>query len=132
MPLFNAYCKSCHETLSYWPEFVLPYQREPLEIHEQVAVEHLDGRAIRESAREIGYDPRTLARWLRRIFAQAEVLCGKVVRRILYLVGTETIPLPSMVAEEPTALLFAWVYRLAQLTDFQHKGRLIGLCNCIG
>ena len=41
--LFNAYCKECHETVSYWPEFVLSYQREPLETHEQVVVEHLQG-----------------------------------------------------------------------------------------
>ena len=55
--LFNDYCEECHETISYWPEFVLPYRREPLETHEQVVVEHLQGMSLRESAAKIGYDP---------------------------------------------------------------------------
>lgn len=132
IPLFNAYCDTCHETISYWPEFVLPYQPEPLETHEQVAVEHLEGRSVRESAARIGYDPRTLARWLRRIFEQAKIFLDKAVARILYLIGTGELPIPSMPTDEEVALLFVWLHRLAELTGFPRRRRLMGLCNLIG
>ena len=131
IPLFNAYCKSCHETISYWPEFVLPYQCEPLETHEQVAVEHLEGCSVRESAAKVGYDPRTLSRWLRRIFDQAKILFDKAVARILFLIGTGELPIPTIAAEK-AALLFAWMYRLAEITGFVRRRRLMGLCNLIG
>ena len=85
--LFNAYCKKCHETISYWPEFVLPYQREPLETHEQVVVEHLQGISLRESAAKIGYDPRTVSRWLKLTLAQALELIYDAIQRILSVVG---------------------------------------------
>lgn len=94
--MVNAYCESCHETISYWPEFVLPYQREPLETHEQVAVERLQGYSVRGSAAQIGYDPRTLSRWLRRIFDQARILLDRAVSRILSLIGTMELPIPSI------------------------------------
>jgi len=130
--LFNAHCESCHETISYWPEFVLPYQPEPLETHEQVVVEHLEGCSVRESAAKIGYDPRTLARWLRRIFEQANILLDKAISRILSLIGTEGLPLPTLSTDEAVSLLFAWSYRLAKLTGLSRRGRLVGLCNLIG
>lgn len=98
IPLFNAYCEECHETISYWPEFVLPYQREPLETHEQVVIEHLQGISISESAARIGYDPRTVSRWIKLTLTQALALVGQVVRRILSLIGTEILPLTPAVA----------------------------------
>ena len=130
IPLFNAYCQSCHETISYWPEFVLPYQCEPLETHEQAVVEHLEGCSVRESAAKIGYDPRTLSRWLRRIFDQARNLLDKAVSRVLCLIGTGELPIPST-PNEAAAFLFAWMYRLAEVTRFPRRRRLMGLCNLI-
>jgi hypothetical protein len=85
----------------------LPYQREPLETHEQVVIEHLQGISIRESAARIGYDPRTVSRWIKLTFNQAPALVGQVVRRILILIGTEVLPLSPAVAGEATMLLFA-------------------------
>lgn len=131
IPIFNAYCESCHETLSYWPEFVLPYQREPLETHEQVVVEHLEGCSIRESAFEIGYDPRTISRWLKQIYDQAQPLCDKAVRRILCLMETEVLPLSSIATDDAVTILFAWLYALAEKASFPRRWRLMGLCNCI-
>jgi hypothetical protein len=130
--MVNAYCESCHETISYWPEFVLPYQREPLETHEQVAVERLQGYSVRGSAAQIGYDPRTLSRWLRRIFDQARILLDRAVSRILSLIGTMELPIPSITPGEAATLLFAWLYRLAEFTGFSRKRRLMGLCNLVG
>ncbi len=130
--IFNAYCKQCHETISYWPEFVLPYQREPLETHEQVAIEHLQGCSIRESAVKIGYNPRTLSLWLKRILAQTLVLIDKVVSRILIVVGQEILPLTVTVAEETTLLLFAWLRNYAGWINFSPLYRLMGLCNILG
>jgi len=130
--IFNTYCKECHETISYWPEFVLPYQPEPLETHEQVVVEHLEGISISESAAKIGYDPRTVSRWIKLTFTQAPSLIGQVVRRILHLIGTEILPLTPMVAGEATNLLLAWLRKLAELIGFPRLRRLMGLCNLIG
>lgn len=130
--MFNGYCESCHETISYWPEFVLPYQPEPLETHERVVVEHIDGCSIRESAVKIGYDPRTLSRWLRRIFDQAGTLFDKAVRRILFLIDTWILPLSYITDDEAACILFAWLYRLAELTSFSRRQRLMGLCNLVG
>jgi len=131
IPLFNAYCEECRETISYWPEFVLPYQREPLETHEQVVIEHLQGISISESAARIGYDPRTVSRWIKLTLAQALSLVGQVIRRILSLIGTEILPLTPAVATEATRLLLAWLHELAALIAFPHLHRLMGLCNLI-
>lgn len=130
--LFNAYCEECHETISYWPEFVLPYQREPLETHEQVVIEHLQGISISESAARIGYDPRTVSRWIKLTFTQAPVLAGQVVRRILSLIGTEILPLTPAVATEATRLLLAWLRSYAGWISFPRLHRLMGLCNLLG
>lgn len=130
--LFNAYCPECHETISYWPEFVLPYQREPLETHEQVVVEHLQGISLRESALKIGYDPRTLSRWLKLFLVQALVIINEVVRRILRFMGQEILPLKATVAREAVALLLAWLRNYAGWISFPHLNRLMGLCNMLG
>lgn len=130
--IFNAYCEECHETISYWPEFVLPYQPEPLETYEQVVVEHLEGSSISETAAKIGYDPRTVSRWIKLTFTQASALIDQVVRRILHLIGTEIMPLTPAVAGETTSLLLAWLRKLAELIGFPRLRRLMGLCNLIG
>ncbi|MDF9408137.1 helix-turn-helix domain containing protein [Pelotomaculum isophthalicicum JI] len=132
IPLFNAYCKECHETISYWPEFVLPYQREPLETHEQAVIEHLQGISISESAARIGYDSRTVSRWIKLTFTQAQALVGHVVRRILRLIGAEILPLAPAVATEATRLLLAWLHSYAGWISFPRLHRLIGLCNLLG
>lgn len=132
IPLFNAYCKICHETISYWPEFVLPYQREPLETHEQVLVEHLQGISLRESASRIGYDPRTASRWLKLMLSQALNLINCVVKRILSLVGQETLPLTASAAMEAANLLLAWLRNYADWISFPCLHRLMGLCNLLG
>jgi hypothetical protein len=130
--LFNAYCQECHETISYWPEFVLPYQREPLETHEQVVVEHLQGRSLRESALKIGYDPRTLSRWLKLFFVQALIIMDKVVPRILHFMGQEILPLTATVAREAVVLLLTWLRNYSRWIEFPHLNRLTGLCNMLG
>jgi len=130
--MFNAYCEKCRETISYWPEFLLPYQREPLETHEQVVVEHLQGISLRESANRIGYDPRTLSRWLKLILFQALELVDKVIQRILRLGSQENLPLTATAAMEAANLLLAWVRSYAGLIGFTRLHRLMGLCNMLG
>ena len=130
--MFNAYCEKCHETISYWPEFVLPYQREPLETHEQVVVEHMQGISLRESANRIGYDPRTLSRWLKLSLSQALKLVDKVVQRILSLGSQENLPLTATLAMEVANLLLAWIRSYAGLIGFPRLHRLMGLCNMLG
>jgi hypothetical protein len=132
IPIFNAYCEECHETISYWPEFALPYQREPVETIEQAVVENLQGVSIRESAARIGYDPRTVSRWIRLIFRQSLDLIDQVVRRTLGLIGTGILPLSSAIAREATSILLAWLRKLAEMTRFPRLDRLMALCNLIG
>lgn len=132
--LFNAYCKQCHETISYWPEFVLPYQREPLETYEQAVVENLQGISLRESAAKIGYDPRTLSRWTKLILDQALVLIDEAIPRILRFLGQEILPLKALEPKpkETTRLLLAWLHNYAGWISFPRLDRLMGLCNLIG
>ena len=131
IPIFNAYCKPCHETISYWPVMVLPYRREPLETIEQVVVENLAGNSIRDSAARIGYDPRTVSRWIRLTFVQAFIVVFHVIRRILKLMPT-ILPLLAPDAGAATGLLLAWLHQFAVWIGYPHLDRLIGLCNLIG
>ena len=131
IPIFNTYCKECHETISYWPEFVLPYQREPLETHEQVVLEYLEGININEIAVRICYNPRTVSRWIKLILTQASALIDQIIQRILSLIGTE-LPLTPAKAMEAATLLLAWLHKLAEVINFPHLHQLIGLCNILG
>jgi hypothetical protein len=131
IPISNAYCEKCHETISYWPEFVLPYEREPLETFEWVLVEYLKGTSISEIAAQIGYDPRTVSRWIKLILSQAQTLVDQVIRRILSILKTETI-LPLTLAGKAPRLLLTWLRRCAEMSGFTHLNRLIGLCNLLG
>ncbi len=132
IPIFNAYCEECHETISYWPEFALPYLREPLETIEQAVVENLQGVSIRESAARIGYDPRTVSRWIRLVFDQAIDLLDPAIRRILNLIGTEILPLTCNGVRDAVSLLLAWLRRLAGKIRFPRGNRLMALLNLIG
>lgn len=130
--IFNAYCEKCHETISYWPEFVLPYQREPLETHEQAVIEHLQGVSLRASAAKIGYDTRTVSRWIKLILVQALVLTDAAIRRILFALGQEILPLSATAARETALLLLAWLRNYAGWISFPRLHRLMGLCNLLG
>lgn len=130
--LYNAYCEECHETISYWPEFVLPYQREVLETHEQVVVEHLEGVSLKSIAGKIGYDPRTISRWLKRILVQSFLFFDQVIPSILQSVGPEILPLLPSSAKETVRLLLAWLHRFAAWISFSRLNRLMGLGNLLG
>ena len=130
--IFNAYCKLCHETISYWPIFVLPYLREPLETIEEALVEHLDGSGIREIAAGAGYDPRTVSRWIKLSLIQSPKTFDLAVRYILNLIGTEILPLSYESAKDAATLLLTWLRQLAKFVSYPHPKRLMGLCNLIG
>lgn len=130
--IFNAYCEKCHETISYWPEFVLPYQREPLETRERVVTEHLEGISIRESAARIGYATSTLSRWIKLTFQQSLMLLNEVVSCILILACQTILPLTAEIDSEATMLLLAWLRYYAEWIDFPQTNRLMGLCNLLG
>ncbi len=66
MPMFRLYCPDCKESISIWTEFILPYQPELIDTHELVVVENLNGKPIKEMAEELGYDPRSISRWIKR------------------------------------------------------------------
>ena len=83
LEIAQAYCKECHETISYWPEFVLPYQREALETHEFVLIEHLQGMSL------------------------GVQLWGEVIGRILSVIGHESLPVVSRIDWRITQLLLA-------------------------
>jgi hypothetical protein len=97
-----------------------------------VVIEHLEGISINESATGIGYDPRTVSRWIKLIFTQAPALIAQVIQRILSLIGTEILPLTPAVTTEATALLLAWLHKLAEVISFSRLKRLMGLCNLLG
>lgn len=130
--IFNAYCETCHETISYWPNFVLPYVREPVETGEKALVEHLQGTSIKEIADGIGYDLRTVSRWIKLTLTQSLSIFDRVVRRILYMIGNELLPLSFTTAKEATTLLLAWLRKLAEWIGYSQVNRLMGLCNLMG
>lgn len=131
LEIVQAYCKECHETISYWPEFVLPYQREALETHESVLIEHLQGMSFREIGVKIGYDPRTISRWVNLVLEQGVQLWGEVIGCILRVIGHENLPVVSRVDWRITQLLLAWLRRYAEWIRFPRLHRLIGLCNLL-
>jgi len=132
LEIAQAYCKECHETISYWPEFVLPYQREALETHEFVVIEHLQGMSFREIGAKIGYDPRTISRWINLTLEQGVQLWGEVIGCILSVIGHENLPVVSRADWRITQLLLAWLRRYAEWIRFPRLHRLIGLCNLLG
>lgn len=129
--MFRGYCKHCKETISFWPEFVLPYQREPLETHESAVVDHLAGKSYVETSCKTGYEPRTVARWVKRIIGQAMSLGPKIITRILKDLPNSTLPLGPI---EPLLIhvLMAWLRQFAEWWGFLRVNRLIGLANLLG
>jgi transposase len=129
LEIFQAYCKECRETISYWPEFVLPYQREALETHESVLVEHLQGKSFKEIGTKIGYSPRTVSRWVSLTLEQASQLWSDVIGRILQAIGNEVLSVTATSDWRITQLLLAWLRRFADWIHFPRLYRLMGLCN---
>ena len=131
-PMFRGYCKECQETISYWPEFVLPYQHEPVETHESAVVDHLSGKSFVETASGIGYDPRTVARWVMRVSAQALCLAPKIIARILKDLANSATPLLPSELRIQLKVLLARLREFAEWTGFPRVNRLIGLANLLG
>lgn len=132
IPMFQAYCEECHETISYWPEFILPYQREALETHEWALIEHLRGMSFREIGERFSYDPRTISGWVNLALVQSIQLFGEVMERILQMIGHESLPIVPTSDWRMTQLLLAWLRRYAEWIHFPHFNRLMGLCNLLG
>jgi hypothetical protein len=112
LEIIQAYCKECHETISYWPEFVL-------------------GKSFKEIGASISYDPRTISRWVNLTLNQSVQLWGEVIGRILRVIGHESLPIVSRVDWRVTQLLLAWLRRYAKWVSFPRLCRLMGLCNLL-
>jgi len=130
--MFRGYCKKCKETISFWPEFVMPYQREPLETHEDAVVDHLTGKSFAETARKIGYDPRTVARWVMRITEQAIRLGPKIIAGVLKELANSILPLFPPGKHENLEVALARLREFAGWINFPRVNRLIGLANLLG
>jgi len=130
--LFRWFCPECKESISIWPEFILPYQPELVETHEQAVVEHLNGTSITDTADVIGYNPRTVSRWIKRIMNQALLMAPRIIPQLLQFLACELLPLSSTIAFKATQELLSWLYRYAQFIEFPRLYRLMGLCNVLG
>lgn len=131
IPMFRLYCLDCKETISIWPEFILPYQPELIGTHERVLVENLEGKPVKEIAEEIGYDPRSISRWIKRALNQALFIAPRVIPKLIKYLACELLPLSSTLATEVVKELLAWLYRYAKLIEFPRLYRLMGLCNML-
>ena len=127
--MFRGYCTVCGETISYWPEFILPYQPELVETHEQVVIEHIEGTPANKIAEKIGYDAQTVRRWIKRILGQAQILAPKAIPYLIKEITCELLPLWSTLAKELIKELLAWLYKYAKTIGFPRSYRLMGLCN---
>jgi len=132
LPMFRGYCKECKETISYWPEFLLPYQHEPVETHEGAVVDHLAGKSFVETANGIGYDPRTVAHWVMRIAEQVLCLGPKISARILKDLTHSPMPLLPTESRSRLKVVLARLREFAEWTGFPRVNRLIGLANLLG
>lgn len=132
IPMFRWYCPECKESISIWPEFVLPYQPELIETHEQAVVDYLGGSSFKNTANEIGYDHRTVSRWIKRIFNQSLFMSPRVIPLLLHYFTCELVPLCSVAAFEVVTELLVWLYRYAEFIKFPRLNRLMGLCNVLG
>jgi hypothetical protein len=132
IPMYRWYCPECKESISIWPEFVLPYQSEVAETHEQAVVEHLAGRSFTDTANDLGYDPRTVARWVKRVLTQAFCLAPRLAKLLLDKIPDKFNFFSSVTAFEITQKLLAWLRKYAELISFSRFYRLIGLGNILG
>ena len=131
-PMFRGYCKECRETISFWPEFILPYQPEPVETHESAVIDHLAGKSFVEIAGEIAYNPRTIARWVRRIIAQDLWLGPKIIALILKELAHSLLPILPTGLCLLVQITLAWLREFAKWVGFPRVNRLIGLANLLG
>ena len=131
IPMFRGYCTQCKESISIWPEFILPHQPELLDTHESVVVENLNGKPIKEIAEELGYDPRSISRWIKRALNQALFIAPRIIPRLMQYLACELLPFSSVLTSEVVKELLAWLYRYAELTQFPRLFRLMGLCNVL-
>ncbi len=129
--MFRWYCPACRESTSIWPEFVLPYQREPVETHEQAVVDRLAGESYASTAKKLGSDPAVIARWVKRIIRQAADLAPAVVRRLLKDMPNANLPLDPSSALDAVLLMLLWLRAWAEAAAFPRTNRLIGLCNVL-
>jgi len=110
----------------------MPYQREPLETHEGAVVDHLAGKSFAETARDIGYDPRTVARWVMRIINQAVSLGPKIIARVLKELANSILPLLPAGQGVYLEVALARLREFAGWINFNRVNRLIGLANLLG
>lgn len=129
--MFRWFCPQCKESISIWPEFILPYQPELVETHEQAVVEHLNSVSITDTADGIGYDPRTVSRWIKRILNQALLMAPRVIPQLLQFLACELLPFSSTIAFKAAQELLVWLYQYAQFIEFPRLYRLMGLCNVL-
>jgi len=129
--LYRWYCKECRESISCWPEFVMPYQPEPIETHERVVVAHLGGQPQAELARSLGYHPQTIGRWTNRILDQAGFLAPRVIPMLLNIIAVPFTPLCTGSALDVLQHILAWLYWYARQVSFWSRKRLMGLANLV-
>ncbi|MHB1128315.1 MAG: helix-turn-helix domain-containing protein [Bacillota bacterium] len=103
-----------------------------METHESAVVDHLAGKSFAETARNIGYDPRTVARWVMRIIEQAVSLGPKIIARVLKELANSTLPLLPAGNRENLEVALAWLREFTGLINFNRINRLIGLANLLG
>lgn len=129
--LFRAYCRDCKETISFWPEFVIPYQQQVVEIQESALVAVLSGTSINETSRRIGYDPRTVSRWTNRLILQSVALLNVLIPEFLSYLPYSSLPMYSPKPAGAALLFLTWLRNLARELSFSRTHRLIGLCNVL-
>ena len=132
LPMFRGYCRKCKETISFWPEFLLPYQPEPVETLESAVVDHLAGKSFVETANRFGYDPRTVARWVMLITTQVLWLGPKISARILKDLANSPAPLLPAESHLRLKVVLARLREFAEWIGFPRVNRLIGLANLLG
>jgi len=126
--MFRWFCIDCNESISLWPEFAVPYQPEPVETHEKAAVDYLNGVPIKDIATAIGYDPRTVSRWVHRIVDQAYLIHGFICPMVQQSAG-ELLPHYATSAFNAAKNLLASLRQHAEIIKFERVHHLMGLCN---
>jgi DNA-binding transcriptional ArsR family regulator len=129
--LHRAYCQDCNETISFWPEFIIPYQQQLVEIQESVLVASLSGISVSEISRQIGYDPRTVSRWINRLMLQSVTLLNILVPQFLSYLPYSSLPVYCPEPAGAAVLFLTWLRNLAMKLSFSRTNRLIGLCNIL-
>lgn len=92
VPIYRQYCPGCGLTASLLPAFIKPFQRLCLHDLERVLCLYVEGVSIERLAEELGVEPLTLRRWLRRLAERAPAHGTWLARRILL---TRTVPDPT-------------------------------------